>query len=612
MTIRQLKPVRSDNGQSGQGLEPEPLAPHSIEAEEAVIGSVLLNPNIIHDLKGWLQSHHFFIVKHQWIYEAMLSLVHRREHIDILTLAAELEARNQITEIGGNIRGDAYLMRLANDTPTSIHATTYAKVVKEFSRRRDLVDIAVKLAKASTTFSADGSESSEAKRLLEDAKQLLDDPYDPVTDGLRQHLIHAKDLDMLPEISWLVPGEIPDKSLTIVFGPSGVGKSFFVLDYALRIAQALPVLYVAAEGEGGFKKRVQAWKLHFHQGVGNLQFYLNVAALLNDQERRAFVSQIIDYVKPKLIILDTVAHCMLPGDENSARDMGLFLRAAKEIQKTYDCAVLLVHHTNKEGAIERGSGSLRGAADSMIRLVADDDIISVECSKSKDAEPFKTRYLKLLPVQISETDYAPVLIASEKIQQQKTDPLTNNQRLVIETITDVFEMGAPFSDLVDVTKLNRGAVQRILSKMRKLGFLKQEDRGAPYFVTPDGLNAIGRLAPTESVSPVSIPVSVQDSHEDPHQQTEDSQYRQDSVDLTEYLTNFEGESDRYSESSRTGTGEISIDTPRYGASLDSPPPDTADTTDTEIPEYWCDMCEKRLEHTPKGWKCPDCGAIWHH
>jgi hypothetical protein len=477
------------------------------------------------------------------------------------------------------------ITELINETPTSLFGVSYALIVKECYKRRRTLTLAQDLARATVSHSPDGKESSEVRRLIEEMQALLNDPYNPDgIDGLRQYLVHARDLANLPEIAWLIPGEIPDRGLTVVYGPSGVGKSFFVLDYALRVAQTQDVLYVAAEGESGFKMRVAAWNKHFHMDVGNLHFYLNVAALLDETERKLFTDQIVDFVKPKLIILDTVAHCMLPGDENSARDMGLFLRAAKTLQKVYDCAVLLVHHTNKEGNVERGSGALRGASDSMIKLSGDDDLITVECSKSKDSKPFDTRYIKLLPVHIGQDAngnelYSPIVIAAEKVERTKDDPLTNRQRLILEHIVDYFEHGAQTNELAEVTKIPRGSLIRSMGELRKLGFVLQEDKGDPYKVTSDGLAAIGRSQESQNHKN-----HAQDSNEKPHDKSQDSKNHKNH-DL----------SGNQNDDSVSQAIHVSLE------------PQTS---------YWavvkglCPMCNKPLHQNGKGLKCPDCGGVY--
>src|SRR5512134_3019877 len=97
------------------------MPPHSIEAEEAVLGSVLIDPNAIDRVSSFLKADDFYIVKNQWVWSACLALHERRESIDFVTITRELAARNQLDELGGS----AFISHLINVVPTGIHAEDY-------------------------------------------------------------------------------------------------------------------------------------------------------------------------------------------------------------------------------------------------------------------------------------------------------------------------------------------------------------------------------------------------------------------------------------------------------------------------------------------------------
>lgn len=471
------------------------IAPNSVEAEEALLGSILINPHIVSDLL-WLHPSDFWTVKNGWIFDVMVSLHNRRENIDDLTITAELRIRNQLDAIGGS----AYLVYITNYTPTYTNYYTYAKIIQESSRQRQILKYASEIANAAIAGNPD-----YAKDMIERAQSLLSAPGNQMEE-MRRYLIHARDLRNLPAVSWLVPGEIPELGLTLVYGPSGVGKSFFVLDYAMKLAQQHPVLYIASEGEYGYAARVGAWCKHYDKPEGELYFYMNVVSLLDREEASQF-TKTIQFIKPKLIVIDTLAHSMLPGDENNTRDMGLFVKTAKSMSRELSCAVLLVHHTGKEGKNERGNSALRAACDVMIKLSGDDDIIIVECSKSKDAQAFPTRYIRLLPVQVNETVNSPVVIEAEKVKQTQADPLTRNQRKVLEALAlESFASGASTNDLVDVTDLPRGSVLRVISALKLLNFVQMQAGASPYSITP-----LGR----QMVTPDSVVTRSSDSVDSP-------------------------------------------------------------------------------------------------
>ena len=84
----------------------ERLPPHSIEAEEAVLGSLLIDPEAIYEVAGFLIPDAFYRVQNRWIYEAMLRLNNRRDPIDFITLTEELRRLEKLEDAGG----EAYLI----------------------------------------------------------------------------------------------------------------------------------------------------------------------------------------------------------------------------------------------------------------------------------------------------------------------------------------------------------------------------------------------------------------------------------------------------------------------------------------------------------------------
>lgn len=110
-----------------------PAIPFNREAEEAVIGSVLINPEVLPVLQGTLTGEDFYIVRHRFIWESFMALEKSHTPIDFLTVSEELERRGTLEEIGGN----AYITLLLNQVPSSLHCEAYAKMVhKEFVRRK--------------------------------------------------------------------------------------------------------------------------------------------------------------------------------------------------------------------------------------------------------------------------------------------------------------------------------------------------------------------------------------------------------------------------------------------------------------------------------------------
>ncbi|HSH01880.1 MAG TPA: replicative DNA helicase [Anaerolineae bacterium] len=118
------------------------LPPHSVEAEEAVLGALLIDPDAIFEVNSFLRAEAFYREQNKWIYEAILDLTNRREPLDFLTLTEEMRKRGQLEDAGG----EAYLISLINSVPTSMNATSYGRLVESASIRRRLIGAASSIA----------------------------------------------------------------------------------------------------------------------------------------------------------------------------------------------------------------------------------------------------------------------------------------------------------------------------------------------------------------------------------------------------------------------------------------------------------------------------------
>lgn len=222
-------------------------------------------------------------------------------------------------------------------------------------------------------------------------------------------LLDVADLERLPPPDWLLEEFIPAGGLAVLFGPSGIGKSFLAKDWALCVAEGLAwygkpaksgwVLYIAAEGRAGLGVRVRAWmNARRRSTVERIRFLPEAVNFLDRSQldRAARTLKLLPEA-PALIAIDTMARTMIGGDENAARDVGLFIAAVDELCAGSNAARLIVHHTGKNGEDERGSSALRGAADVMHALRPDGGGLRLECVKSKDAEPYHPWRLRLEP-----------------------------------------------------------------------------------------------------------------------------------------------------------------------------------------------------------------------
>lgn len=144
-------------------VAPDKTVPHNIEAEEAVLGSLLIDPEALFRVASFLKSDDFYIRKNGWIYQAILDLHERREPIDFVTLCTELEAREKLEEVGGA----AYITHLINAVPSAIHVEAYGRLVEQTSVRRHLIGAAGSIAQLAY------NEEQEVEAVVDRAEQTL-------------------------------------------------------------------------------------------------------------------------------------------------------------------------------------------------------------------------------------------------------------------------------------------------------------------------------------------------------------------------------------------------------------------------------------------------------
>jgi replicative DNA helicase len=118
------------------------LPPQSLEAEQSVLGSILIDRDAIVEVAEFLQPGDFYRDANGRIYGAMLELFERREPVDIVTVAETLERREELDAVGGR----TYLSSLSNQTPTAVHAVQYARIVERKAVLRNLIAAAGKIA----------------------------------------------------------------------------------------------------------------------------------------------------------------------------------------------------------------------------------------------------------------------------------------------------------------------------------------------------------------------------------------------------------------------------------------------------------------------------------
>ena len=308
-------------------------------------------------------------------------------------------------------------------------------------------------------------------------------------------LLTATELAELPKLHYLVEGMLRADALNVVYGPSGAGKTMLAIDYGLCVGTGLPwngqsvergpVVYVAAEGVSGFHPRLDSWQRS--RGVKTLTNFRVWPAAVNlyRQELSEFTAAVDELEhKPSLIVIDTVARCMVGGDENSARDMGLVIASVDSLRARYRCAVLLVHHTGKNGETERGSSALRGAADIVISLKPDAASLKLRSEKNKDGAPFEPWSLHL--EEVGESVSLRLGTASGRLSPQEEQ--------ILETVSASFGTEwVSATRVIEVSEVPKSSAYRSLESLCGAGLMEVEPIGGHrkhYRLTLDGIAAV--------------------------------------------------------------------------------------------------------------------------
>jgi replicative DNA helicase len=232
-------PVGQEDGRQAQPV------PHNREAEEAVLGSVLVNTEVYYDVAHFLSAEDFFLHRNRWIWEAFTGLQEQRLPIDILTVSEELERQGRLQDAGG----PAYLTSLISNVPSSVHAEAYGRMVEEAATRRRLLEAANQIARLA--FQSDalledivndaekavfGVSERRLTHQLQPLKQVLSEYYDRI-DYLARHRDETVGVPTgFIDLDRLLGGMQPS-DLLIIAGRPGQGKSGFCISAAKNAAQ---------------------------------------------------------------------------------------------------------------------------------------------------------------------------------------------------------------------------------------------------------------------------------------------------------------------------------------------------------------------------------------
>ncbi|MCW8109160.1 replicative DNA helicase [Alteromonas ponticola] len=138
-----------------KNIEKLKVPPHSIEAEQSVLGSMLIDPDSWDKVAELVTENDFYNRSHQIIFKSILRLLSQNMPVDLITVSEELENHDQLDDAGGF----AYLGELAKNTPSSANVTAYARIIAERAITRELIGVAHEIAEIG--YNPEGRESAD-------------------------------------------------------------------------------------------------------------------------------------------------------------------------------------------------------------------------------------------------------------------------------------------------------------------------------------------------------------------------------------------------------------------------------------------------------------------
>jgi len=294
-----------------------------------------------------------------------------------------------------------------------------------------------------------------------------------------------------PSIKWRVKNVMPEIGTGSVFGPSGTGKSFVILDMLHNICTGeswfgrktvmAPVVYIALEGGGGISARLKALEKKYNAEPDN--FFVYIGSLnLGSSDDVDWLTQLVlsDIGCGAVICIDTLAQSMPGLDENSAKDTGIVLHNLTKLSLDTQSFVCVVHHTGKDKTKGmRGSSSMRGAFDMTLYVNKSGSAYSWSSDKIKDGPDDEIEGFELVQVKVDTDDdgqkvtscYVDPLAINLTAKQQL--PTGANQRAVLKALTSLIAANA--GDICEDTLIK--ATKPLIDGDRKPARIKQGING---------------------------------------------------------------------------------------------------------------------------------------
>lgn len=218
--------------------------PHNNEAEQSVLGAIIIDPQLMGETQGVLLPESFYRGAHQHIFRAMMHLFEENSEIDVVTLMDQLTSEGTLSEAGG----PQYLAELASNVPTTRNIEYYREIVYKLAAKRNLIRVADQIAKDGydSELELDDILSDAERKILELASTRESEGFKDIRDVLGQVYENAEELDQNSGQTPGIPTGYRDldqmtagfnrNDLIILAARPSVGKTAFALNIAQKVA----------------------------------------------------------------------------------------------------------------------------------------------------------------------------------------------------------------------------------------------------------------------------------------------------------------------------------------------------------------------------------------
>lgn len=264
------------------------VPPHSIEAEQATLGSILIDNDAIFKVIDFLQPEHFYRTAHQIIYESIRELIEKNEPVDLLTLSEHLRKKGKLDEVGGF----SYLATLTNIAPTALNIEVYAKIVEEKAILREIIKSGIEIINLAFAGEDDvGTILDKSQEILFNiAKKRMVSPFYPLKELLKESFDRIESLYKEKKNILGIPthfkkldeilGGFHKNDLIILAARPSIGKTSLSINICINVAlkEKIPVAIFSLEMS---KEQIVERIL---ESTANVNFHKLKTSLLSEED----------------------------------------------------------------------------------------------------------------------------------------------------------------------------------------------------------------------------------------------------------------------------------------------------------------------------------------